>query len=151
MNKIYIDTSVIGGCFDEEFSEWSNKLINEFIVGKKIAVISEITLEELEKAPLKIRNIIQKIPDESKELVVLTDEAIDLSNHYIKEKVISKKHLIDTRHIAVATVNKVDILVSWNFKHIVNFNIIRQYNAVNLKYGYTLLEIRTPREVLDEK
>lgn len=46
--------------------------------------------------------------------------------------------------------NKVDILVSWNFKHIVNLNRIRLYNATNLKYGYQILEIRTPREILNE-
>ncbi len=151
MDKIYIDTSVIGGCFDEEFEEWSIKLINEFIMGRKIAIISEITLKELEEAPKKVRDIIQKIPEKSKEIILLSDEAIELSNKYLMEKVVSKNHLIDTRHIALATLNKVDILVSWNFKHIVNLNRIRKYNSVNLKYGYPLLEIRTPREILDEK
>ncbi len=151
MNKIYIDTSVIGGCFDEEFQEWSNKLIKEIISREKIAVISDITLEELEKAPVKVRNILENIPNESKEIISLSEEAIQLSNHYIEEKIVNKNHLVDTRHIAIATINKVDILASWNFKHIVNFNLIRKYNSANLKYGYALLEIRTPREVLNER
>ena len=58
MDKIYIDTSIIGGCFDEEFEEWSIKLINEFMMGRKMAIISEITLKELEEAPKKVRDII---------------------------------------------------------------------------------------------
>ncbi len=151
MIKIYIDTSVIGGCYDKEFSEWSNKLMEEFSQGKKTSVISDLTLEELEKAPQKVKDILTKIPEKNIENVLLSDEAIKLSNHYIKENVVSKDHLIDSRHIAIATVNKVDILVSWNFKHIVNFKKIRLYNSVNLKFGYSLLEIRTPREVIDEK
>ena len=57
----------------------------------------------------------------------------------------------DALHIAVATVARVDVLVSWNFKHIVNLRRIHAYNAVNLKRGYPLLEIRTPREVLDDE
>ncbi len=61
--RVYIDTSVIGGCFDKEFAEWSNLLFQEFIEGKKIAVISDITLEELEHAPENIRILIDKIPN----------------------------------------------------------------------------------------
>ena len=99
--RIYIDTSVIGGYFDEEFQEWSQKLFEEFRSGKKTAIISDVTLGELEDAPLNV--------------------------------------------------NRADILVSWNFKHIVNYKLIRLYNSVNLKYGYPVLEIRTPRETIEPK
>ena len=115
MTKICIDTSVIGGCFDLEFEIWSNKLLDEFISGQKIALISDVTLEELEEAPEKIRKIINKIPDRWKEFVILTDEAKALSDKYIQEKIVSKKYLLDTRHIAIATVNKVDIFSELEF------------------------------------
>ncbi|NVM02618.1 MAG: hypothetical protein HWN67_09800 [Candidatus Helarchaeota archaeon] len=94
---------------------------------------------------------IDEIPNENKIYVILNDEAIELANYYIKEGVVSNKYLIDAQHIAIATINKVDVLVSWNYKHIVNLNRIRLYNSVNLKYGYSLLEIRSPREVVNEK
>jgi predicted nucleic acid-binding protein len=149
--RIYIDTSVIGGYFDEEFEEWSKKLFDEFITGKKIAIISDTTLEELEDAPIHVRNLLSFIPDKFKEVVLLDDEARELSNHYIKEKIVTTKSLIDTRHIAIASVNRANLLVSWNFKHIVNYKLIRLYNSVNLKYGYPVLEIRTPREAIDPK
>ncbi len=149
--KIYIDTSVIGGCFDEEFEEWSNKLINEFSVGKKIAVISDLTLKELEEAPKDVKDILTKIPMDFKEYVILTDESKYHSQKYIKERAISKKHLVEAQHIATATVSKVDVMSSWNFKHIVNLRRIRLYNSINLKYGYPMIEIRTPREVIDER
>ena len=146
--RIYIDTSVIGGCFDEEFQEWSQKLFHEFRTGKKRAIISDVTLGELEDAPIHVRGILSSIPEKFKEIVTLDDEAIDLSYHYIKEKIVTTKSLIDTRHIAIASVNRADILVSWNFKHIVNFDKIKQFNSINLKLGYPLIDIRTPLEFL---
>ena len=146
--RIYIDTSVIGGYFDEEFKEWSKRLIDEFKIGKKTVIISDVTLGELEDAPKHVRELIGTIPEKQKEIVLLDDEARELSSLYIKEKIVTPKSLLDTRHIAIATINRADILVSWNFKHIVNLAKIRLYNAVNLKYGYPLLEIRSPMEVI---
>lgn len=148
--KIYVDTSVFGGCFDSEFEEWSNKLVNEFVRGFKVAVISDLTLRELEDAPLKVRNLVGEIPEEYKEYVVLNDETKALARCYVQEGVVGEGFLVDAQHIAIATVNRGDVLVSWNFKHIVNLTKIRHYNAVNLKYGYPLLEIRSPMEVLYE-
>ena len=149
--RIYIDTSVIGGYFDEEFQEWSQLLFEEFRNGKKTAIISDVTFGELEDAPANVRELLSIIPAQFKEIVTLDNEAKELSYHYIKEKIVTAKSLVDTRHIAVASVNRVDILVSWNFKHIVNYKLIRLYNSVNLKYGYPVLEIRTPRETIEPK
>ena len=119
--------------------------------GVKVAVISDLTLKELEDAPLKVRSLVGEIPEEHKEYVVLDDETRTLARCYIEEGVVSDGFLIDAQHIAIATVNRGDVLVSWNFKHIVNLTKIRHYNAVNLKYGYPLLEIRSPMVVLYEK
>jgi len=151
MIKVYVDTSVFGGCFDAEFEEWSNKLIEEFKLGLKVRVISDLTLKELEEAPLNVKTLVGEIPEEHKEYVILDDESRELARHYIEEGVVSEGYLVDAQHIAIATVNRVDILVSWNFRHIVNLTKIRLYNSVNLKYGYPLLEIRSPREVLYER
>ena len=68
-----------------------------------------------------------------------------------KQKAVSEKYLLDAQHIALATINHVDVLISWNFKHIVNLRRIQLYNSINLKYGYSLLEIRSPREVINEE
>ncbi|MCC7430289.1 PIN domain protein [bacterium] len=148
--RVYIDTSVIGGCYDVEFEKWSIKLIEEFKKGEKIAVISDITLEELEEAPEKVRKILDLIPEIYKENLLLSKEVKDLAYLYIKEGAITKKFEEDALHIAIATINKIDILASWNFKHIVNIKRIKLYNAVNLKNGYQILEIRNPREVINE-
>jgi len=144
------DTSVIGGCFDKIFKEWSNKLFEEFISGKKKAIISDTVLEELERAPKEVREKLNEIPDKFVEKFNITDEIRNLTEQYMKQKIVSPKYRDDALHIATATIINVDVLVSWNFKHIVNFNRIRQFNSINILEGYKELEIRTPQEVLDE-
>ncbi|OFY66641.1 MAG: PIN domain protein [Bacteroidetes bacterium RIFCSPLOWO2_02_FULL_36_8] len=146
--RIYIDTSVVGGCFDKEFKEWSDKLFDDFRSGNKIAVISDITLDELSFSRPEVCNHLDTIPNDHKEYVFNDEQAEELADKYIKEKAVTQKSHEDALHIAIATVNKVDVLVSWNFKHIVNLDRIRKYNAVNLMNGYTMLEIRNPREIL---
>ncbi|MGR3318444.1 MAG: PIN domain protein [Candidatus Anammoxibacter sp.] len=129
-------------------NEDSLKLIEKFKKGEMTAVISELTRLELKGAPYEVQNILREIPEINKENVKLTKESEELGRMYIKEKVVGIGKLVDAEHIAIATINRVDAIVSWNFKHIVNLQRIRGYNAVNLKYGYPLIEIRTPKEVL---
>lgn len=145
--RVYIDTSVIGGCLDEEFKEDSIQLFDEFTKSIKILVISDVLLFELERAPDKVKNILKRVPIDNIEYVSLNEESIVLADTYIKESAVAEKSLSDARHIAIATVERVDVLVSWNFKHIVNINRIHQLNSINLKLGYPILEIRSPKEV----
>ena len=146
--KVYIDTSVIGGCFDSEFEEWSNRLFDDFKSGKRIAVISDITLDELSDAPDQVQENFRNIPEDNLEIVISDNESRKLADLYVLEGVVSIKFYEDALHIAISTINQVNVLASWNFKHIVNLDRIRLYNAVNLKNGYTMLEIRSPREIL---
>ncbi|MBI4712926.1 MAG: PIN domain protein [Planctomycetes bacterium] len=149
MERIYIDASVIGGCLDDEFDTASNLLIGLVRRGKHIAVVSDITLGELEMAPISVKGILPSIPKEFIEYIALNEEAIELANSYIKEGIVSRSYFIDARHIALATIARVSLLVSWNFKHMVNIRLIHAYNSVNLKLGYPLLEIRSPWEVIE--
>ncbi len=151
IQRVYIDTSVIGGCFDQEFAEWSNRLFEDFKKGQRIAVISDITLDELSDAPQQVRDNFETIPDESLEIVVSDMETRSLADKYIKERAVSSKFYEDALHIAIATVYQTNVLASWNFKHIVNLERIRMYNSVNMKAGYQILEIRTPREIIKFK
>lgn len=146
--RVYIDTSVIGGCFDQEFEEWSNRLFDDFKSGKRIAVVSDVTLDELTDAPDKIKDNFEAIPDESTEILFADDQSKELAEQYISEKAVSGRYYEDALHIAIATINQVSVLASWNFRHIVNLDKIRLYNSVNLKNGFLMLEIRTPREII---
>jgi predicted nucleic acid-binding protein len=147
---VYVDTSVIGGCFDEEFREFSLRLFDEIKNGNKKIIVSDLVLLELEGAPDNVKEVLETISEDHIEYVFLKEESLSLANAYLHEGVIAEKSLSDARHIAIATVEKADILVSWNFKHIVNLNRIHLVNSVNLKLGYPILEIRSPREVLYE-
>ncbi len=149
--RIYIDTPVIGSCEDEEFSRWSIQLFEEFQRGLRIAVVSDLTRREIEKAPENVKKRLSSLTEENVENVFLTEEAETLAQNYIDEGVVSTKHIVDAQHIAIASVKRVDILVSWNFQQIVNLDRIHAFNAVNLKLGYPILEIRSPREVIHEK
>ena len=148
ITRVYIDTSVIGGCIDQEFKEWSIKLFEEFINGKKIAVISDITLDELELAPKKVQNILKQIPDKYLRIVDSNLETEELARQYIIRKAVSENFYLDALHIAIATYYNVTVLSSWNFKHIVNLDRIIKYNSVNIEMGYKILEIRSPRDIL---
>jgi hypothetical protein len=148
LQRVYIDTSVIGGYLDKEFAEWSELLFEDFRKGKRLAVVSDITIDELSDAPLFVREILDSIPEKFMEVVLADTESRKLADLYILEKAVTKKFYEDALHISIATINQINVLSSWNFKHIVNLERIRQYNAVNLKNGYSLLEIRTPREIV---
>ena len=151
MLRVYVDTSVIGGCLDAEFQEWSLRLMGEFRRGRKRLVLSELTLRELEQAPARVRRIVADLPAECCDILPVADEALVLADADVREGVVSADYLADAQHIALASVARVDVLVSWNFKHIVNLNRIRLYNAANLRQGYGLIDIRSPREVLEDE
>jgi len=145
--RLYLDTSVFGGYFDEEFAAETRKLFNEIFGFKHNIILSEITLREIEGAPKKIQNLLNDIPKRIVSTVAINKEIVDLSTKYISKKVISEKFKADALHIATATIQRVDLIVSWNFKHMVNVRRIREYNSVNLSEGYPMIDIRTPKEV----
>lgn len=144
---IYLDTSVIGGCFDEEFSPWSKGLIKDLQLGNFKAVVSELVTAEIQKAPLPVRQQLAAILELDHEYLVTTEEATALAEVYQQRQILTPKYYDDGLHIAMATVAQVDILVSWNFKHIVHLDKIRWFNLVNLEQGYKTLPIYSPREV----
>jgi predicted nucleic acid-binding protein len=146
--RIYIDTSVIGGYYDDEFEEPTKALFNRFESDEIIFVVSDLLDLELTFAPERVKNLLRKYPGVKFERITLTEEAIQLADKYISEKVVGRTSLEDCRHIAIATINRVDVLASWNFKHIVNLEKIKGYNSVNLRMGYPMLEIRSPKDLL---
>jgi hypothetical protein len=99
---------------------------------------------------LGVKKVLNKIPEDNIEYVFLNEDSISLANAYLEDGVIAEGSLSDARHIAIATVERVDVLVSWNFKHIVNLNRIHLINSINLKLGYPILEIRSPLEMIYE-
>jgi len=146
--KFYVDTSVWRGYEDEEFEEWTIPFFEQARAGKFTIVLSDLTLRELAPAPERVRQLTDTIPDQFLELVTLSQEAEQLARHYITEGILTPKFESDAQHIAMSTILKADSLISWNFKHMVNFFRIKQYNSINLKFDYQTIDIRTPKEVM---
>jgi predicted nucleic acid-binding protein len=148
IKRIYLDTSVIGGYYDSEFEEDTRILFEKIKLEQFHVVLSDITEGELQEAPEMIRNLFIELAAGLATKIELTEEAVQLADTYLAEKVVGKTSRVDCFHIALATIHQVDILVSWNFKHIVNVQRIRGYNAVNMKMGYPTIDIRSPKEII---
>lgn len=99
------------------------------------------------RAPDFVKELLTSLPELQVEKVRLTPEAAELANKYIEAKVVGKTSKADCQHIAIATVCNADVLLSWNFKHIVNLDRIRGYNGINYQNGHKMIEIRTPKEI----
>lgn len=146
--KVYIDTSVLGGYFDKEFDLATRRFFDEVKKGEYKVVISNVTEGELLNAPEGVRSLLNVL-DIDYEVIKLTDDVVSLALEYIRENVVGQTSYDDCLHIAIATVSRLDLLVSWNFKHIVNIKRIRGYNGINIKNGYPSIEIRSPKDLID--
>lgn len=145
--RVYIDTSVVGGCLDAEFRDASVELFDRFRTGRMVMVASDLLESELRAAPLSVQEIMHD-PALEPESVLVTVAADHLAELYIAGSVIGRANHHDALHVATATVHQVDVLLSWDFKHIVNWTRIRGYNAVNAGEGYRPLTIDSPQEVV---
>jgi hypothetical protein len=149
IKSVYIDTSVFGGYYDTEFAVATKQFFEKVFNEKIIIMISETVDTELKNAPDKVKAFFESIPKEIIQKVNNTDEVKALANKYLKAKVLTEKYISDCEHIAAATINNADALVSWNFKHMVNPDRIKGYNAINLLENYKSIQIFSPTEVFN--
>ncbi len=145
-DRVYVDTSVIGGCLDEQFAEWSLALLELAKQGKVILLVSQLLTEELAGAPPDVRELLRAVPERSQELIYASDATRDLLAAYLKEKIVGPRYTTDAHHVAMASMHRAAVLLSWNFKHIVHLDKIHKFNRVNQRLGYPPLEIRSPKE-----
>jgi len=151
IKRVYVDTSVFGGVFTKKFGPDTKPFWNAVHNGEFIVILSNLLVEELTGAPRQVRDFFDSLPDSQIERVVSTEESDNLANRYIAENVVGESSLDDCKHIAMATIANADVLISWNFKHIVNLRRIEGYNGVNMKLGYPQIQIRTPYEVANDE
>ncbi|MFV1951683.1 MAG: type II toxin-antitoxin system VapC family toxin [Nitrospinota bacterium] len=145
MDKIYLDTSIASAYFD------TAKPLRQLITQKWFEnessnydlYISNVVIDEIRKTRnLKKKESVEDLLIYHKVNILNLDQrAGELANHYIVFGAIPKKEIEDALHIAIATVNNILLLASWNFKHIVNINPIRKIHEINIKYDYPLIEI----------
>lgn len=145
--RVYADTSVFGGLFDEEFQEASRRFFDLIKAGDFRLVISSAVSDELYEAPEQVRGFFYDLAPHV-EIVEIEDVAIDLQMAYLAANIVGSRWETDALHVAMATVSDCRAIVSWNFKHIVNFRRIPLYNGVNMAHGYPTIGIHTPQEML---
>lgn len=148
--RVYADTSVLGGVWDIEFDAASQRFLDLCRAGTFSLVVSTSVRDELEAAPGKVKDVWKGIMPYV-ELVSVTPEATNLQRAYLNAGVVTPKCDLDALHVAIATVSKCDMIVSWNFRHIVNYRRIPMYNRVNLASGYQAIGIYSPLEVIGDE
>lgn len=146
--RVYVDTSVIGGCLDAEFRNISERFVGLVHERQVILVVSDLMVSELQGAPENVQRVLDALPEDAVEFVEADVESVTLRDEYLAAGVVGESHVNDAHHVALATVSKADMIVSWNFRHIVHFEKIRGFNAVNLKAGYGAISIYSPLEVV---
>jgi hypothetical protein len=145
--RVYVDTSVFGGVFDDEFSESSNIFFEQANKGIFDIVVSDVTTNEINNSPDQVQDYYTG-HKQICELVAITRDMLVLQRKYIEHGIVSEKYRDDALHVACATVSGCSVIVSWNFRHIVHQQKIIQYNSVNMMNGYPALQIYSPKEVI---
>ena len=146
-HTLYLDTSVIGGYFDDEWKDATQELWRQMKRGKFRFLTSDVTMDEMMKAPKRVQELLGKTFSETNILPV-TEESEKLAAVYMSRNILPPKYTDDARHVAVCTVAQIEYLVSWNFKHLVNVDREKGFNAVNLLQGYRTIRIINPLELI---
>lgn len=143
---MYVDTSVFGGVHDIEFS-WASQRFFELVSENRVKlVISPLVLDEVEAAPERVRVVLAKYFNHA-EILGLSGKALELRDAFIHGGIVSSNSIVDAYHVACAVVAGCHVIVSWNFKDIVNFQKIPKYNAISQLMGYSEISIHSPAEV----
>jgi hypothetical protein len=146
--RVYADTSVYGGECDEQFARASQAFFAQVRGGRFLLIVSPVLEEELSGAPERVRTLYHEMAGLA-ESAVLPTEAVRLQEAYLRAGIVGAKWADDALHVAFATISRCSLLVSWNFQHIVHYDKIALYNAVNVVEGYGEIGIHSPEEVIE--
>jgi len=147
VSRIYVDTSVFGGCFDPELEVESKRFFDLVRAGRITTLVSDVVVEELERAPDRVRKLIEDLPTEVLERAPVDGDADRLARAYVEWGVVPERSWNDARHVAAASRSRADAIASWNFRDIVSPQRIRGFNAMNLTFGYGLVVILSPHGI----
>jgi predicted nucleic acid-binding protein len=145
--RVYADTSVFGGVYDDEFKQPSLTFFEQVKSGQFVLVTSAVVQDEMVAAPPTVRRFFEEMLGLA-EVTDITVSALELRDAYLQAKIVTPKYSDDALHVALATVAGCALIVSWNFQHIVHFQKIPLDNAINTLQGYAPIAIYSPREVI---
>jgi predicted nucleic acid-binding protein len=147
-NRVYVETSVISGMLDSnDHPTKAQPFWDAVFDGRIRVVLSDVLDDELKKAPDNVKEFYRQIPEIHIEWIVSTSESKTLAERYIKAGILTLNHFTDCEHVALAMLSSVDVLVSWNSKHIVKENRIRRFNDVSIGFGCDGIKILTPNNL----
>ena len=127
------------------------KLLDEIKTEKYEAYISEIVVLEISRAPAEIAMKLREVINSVNLIELPVDENSQLlAKKYIEQGIIPAKYEDDALHIAIASVNNLDVIVSWNYKHIVKLKTKKEVTGINALLGYKEIEIYSPLEVIED-
>ncbi|MCL1793933.1 MAG: type II toxin-antitoxin system VapC family toxin [Oscillospiraceae bacterium] len=151
--KVYLDTSVVSHLFADDTPgkmEDTNKLWEDFKADKYDIYISALTAEEIQKCSEPKRTLMtDKLGEIDFQVLEETDEINNLADEYVNSGVLPKKSTDDCLHMAYAVVTNCDIIISWNFKHLVNYRTINKVKVVNTVNHYKEISIISPTMLLE--
>jgi len=147
-NTIYLDTSVIGGYFDPQFTRYTRKFWKQIETGQIQPITSILVEDEVSGAPLQVQELFAKTFSEPESIVEFTAEMEALAELYLKHKIVSRQYSEDAGHVAACSVLHIEYLASWNYKHLANAYRNKAFNGVNLLHGYPKVTILNPSELL---
>lgn len=146
--RAYIDTSVFGGYYDREFQTATRGFFAALAKGRVKALLSGALLRELDEAPERVQELLRSVMLQGYEALDVTEESVRLAQAYTSAGLVREKYANDALHVALATLARADVIVSWNFKHIVNPAQQRGFNGVNIALGYGIILVMTPAEIV---
>jgi predicted nucleic acid-binding protein len=145
---LYLDTSVLGGYYDDEFAEATKELWRQAGIGLFQFFTSTLARTEVEDAPENVRKLFLETFQDATALIDVDEEIAELANAYLAQGVVTRRFADDAVHVAVCTTRRIDFLVSWNFRHLVNIAREKSFNSVNLLRGYHSIRIVNPLELI---
>ena len=145
---LYLDNPVIGGYYDLEFEKATKRLWALEKSGQCQFIASVVTQQEAALAPPPVVQLFARTFSENSSLLPLTERAEELAQAYVRAKILTLKYIDDARHVAIATTHGIGIIVSWNFKHLANYQRESGFNRINLMYGYPSVRIISPPELI---
>lgn len=151
--KLYVETTVWNFLFsktDHEKRSWTKLLFEEYENGLFYFYISQIVLEEIRRAEPTRRDQLEDAIRKYQPVILWSnDEAVALVGKYLNARFIPERYIDDLNHLAIASIHDMDVLVSWNLRHIVKLRTKTFVNSINMTEGYKSIEILTPQEVVD--
>lgn len=151
--KLYLETTVWNFLFEErdlEKRKWTEYLFQDYLEGCYKLYISEVVMEEIRRARSPKRGKLEQAIRMYEPIILTFDnEGKRLVDKYLNAKLLPERYVDDVNHLAIASKNEIDVLVSWNLRHIVKLRTKTFVNSINMTEGYKSLEILTPQEVVD--